>query len=345
MSVNFINTDYRWGFHISKSFPSLLRTFESYQDAPFSCFQIYVSTRGWTLPEYSNIDLLKTRALLEEIHAYLCIHGNLLYNLCGSVKHKDDPRYHFKLRSVRGCLTRELDIGVALGAGVVVHPGSCKNKKQGIQTIAESITHCLTVKTPKGKSLAKDMGLSEKDFCRKRKIILENAAGEGTKLAVTLDEIASIIKQVPKHLHSQVKVCIDTAHAFGAGLYRWGDPKEVRRFYQDFNRVVGLKHLEVFHLNDSRASDKKSRDAPFGSRKDRHEYLGKGYIFGSVTDPKDTSNLEGLKEFFFQARDRHIPVIGEPPGLDWNGNPGLGCIREWAFGACLLADVKPPLVE
>jgi len=340
MAVNLINTDYKWGFHVSKCNPSLLCTFEKHMTLPFSCFQIYISSRSWVLPEYSNIDLLKTRDLLKStITTYLCIHGCLLYNLAGSVRPKD-PILSSKLANVRKFLTRELDIGAVLGAGVVVHPGSCKNRDFGIRTIAESVTHCLTVDTDKAKSLAESMGISISEFKKKRKIILENAAGEGTKLAVTLDEIASIIKLVPKELHSQVKVCIDTAHAFGAGLYRWGDPKEVRRFYSDFDRIIGLSYLEVFHLNDSRCSEKKSQDAPFGSKKDRHEYLGQGYIFGFKE-----SNLEGLREFFTQARKRAIPIIGEPPGRDRQGNPGGGYLQEWKFGSNLLSVTDVPLIE
>ncbi len=349
MSITYINSDYLIGFNTSTPFPSLLRTFDCLSDFPFSCFQIYIS-QGWNLVEYHNLDLLRSRSVIKERQYYVCIHGNLLFNLCGSVTHEKDPRFSFKLRSIYECLTRELDIGVALGVGVVVHPGTCKNKEAGLETIAQTVTKCLTLDTPKGRSLAKDMGITQREFKKRRKIILENASGGGTKLAVTLEEIAAIVKLIPDHLKPQVKVCIDTAHAFGAGLYRWGLRSEVKRFYQDFDRVIGLQYLEVFHLNDSRASEDKRKDAPFGSGKDRHEYLGEGYIFGSVSeespgklDLNDTSNLEGLKEFFFQARKRHIPVIGEPPHSDRLGRPALGGIREWFFISDLLSDTDCPL--
>lgn len=347
MSITFINTDYRWGFHIRKVSPSLLQTFEFYKDVPFSCFQIFVSTRSWTFPEYSNTDLLRSGDFIRERNLYLCIHGNLLYNLCGSVTHKKDPRFHSKLKNVYDGLTAELDICVALGAGVVVHPGSCKDKKKGIEEIANTIKYCLTQDTSKGRSLAKDMKITFKEFKTLRKIILENAAGEGTKLAVTLEEISSIIKLVPDNLKPQVRVCIDTAHAFGAGLYRWGDPEEVSRFYRDFDKIIGLQYLEVFHLNDSRASEKKGKNAFFGSRKDRHEYLGLGYIFGSYSGKNaqltESLKTEGLKEFFFQARDRQIPIIGEPPHLDRQGNLGDGGRREWRYISNLLSKTNCPL--
>ena len=346
MNVTFIDTDYRWGFHV-RVFPSLRATFEIYKRMPYSCFQIFVSNRSFTLPNYDTSDLLETGRLLKERNSYLCIHGNLLYNLCGPIKYKDKPLYKTKLEDTRKCLTRELDLGVGLGAGIVVHPGSWPDKEKGIQTISETITHCLTTKTSKSKALSKAMGISHADFISRRKIILENAAGGGTKLAVTLEEISSMIKLVPKKLHSQVKVCIDTAHAFGAGLYKWGDPKEVKRFYEDFDRVIGLEFLEVFHLNDSRASEQKRYNAYFGSYKDVHEYLGEGYIFGVYSEDlellPDTTNLEGLKEFFKQAWRRDIPVIGEPPGKTRFGEKGPGPSRDWRFVVNLLSTTDHPL--
>lgn len=343
MSVNFVNTDYRIGAHVSKWAPSLYRSMNGYVNLPFTCFQIYTSNRDWKVPDYSNIDLLKTRDLLRSNKAYLCIHGSLLNNLCGSVKLEEDPKYLSKLNRVRTFVTRELDLGVALDAGIVVHPGSCKDKEKGLRAIADTVTHCLTVDTDKAKSLAKDMKLSLEDFKRKRKIILENASGGGTKLAVTLEEISTIIKGVPKELWSQVKVCIDTAHAFGAGLYKWGNSKEVQRFYKDFDRIIGLDHLEVFHLNDSRCSESKRQNAPFGSGKDVHEYLGEGYIFGVHDGSKEGENLEGLKELLRQSLERQIPMIGEPPNKYRNGEPGDDFRREWLFIATLLADEKIPL--
>ncbi len=325
-TITFINTDYKIGNHIKKVDKSLFKTFTHYKDVPFSCFQIFVSARSWTLPKYQNDDLIKAGNLIKEMLRYLCIHGNLIYNLCGSVKHKKDPEFQMKLSRVRKCLTEELDICVPLGAGVVVHPGSCKDTRAGLKTIAKTIEYCLELTTEKAKSLAEDMGTTLKKFKSRRKIILENAAGEGTKLAVTFEQIASIIDLVPDHLQCQVKVCIDTAHAFGAGLYKW-TPQDIKRFYSDFDDIIGLQYLEVFHLNDSRV--------PFGSKKDRHEYLGVGYIF--------KNNSEGLKEFFFQARDRGIPIIGEPPAKDHLGNKGLGYRREWKYIVDLLSDADQPL--
>lgn len=344
--IVFKDTDYKYGFHVTKE-STLTKTVQRVTRMPFTAFQTCIcNPRGKSIPEFDVDDVIKAKKLLEEKELYMCVHGSLVYNLAGSVDHRDDPTFSRKCELTCSALTGELDICAGLGVGVVVHPGSCKKKKEGIVTIGKMIENVLTRNSNASKKIAKGLGLTVEKFKKKRKIILENAAGEGNKIASTLEEIRDIIEEVPANLRSQVKVCIDTAHGFGAGLYQWGDPKEVKKFYKDFDKIVGLEYLEVFHLNDSRRSEKKANNAFFGSKKDRHENLGLGYIFGNE---EVTGNLfngsEGLKEFFRQAYKRKIPVIGEPPKKTDAGDEGPGGTRDWPYVCDLLVKTKYPLVE
>src|SRR5205085_11486595 len=50
----------------------------------------------------------------------------------------------------------------------------------------------------------------------------------------------------------------------------WTTPRGYARTIDEFDRVVGLDHLEAFHLNDSKK--------PLGSRVDRHAAIGEGLI-------------------------------------------------------------------
>ena len=339
--IVFKDTDYKYGFHVTKQ-STLTKTVQRVTRMPFTAFQTCIANpRGKSIPQFDVDDVIKAKKLLDEKELYMCVHGSLVYNLAGSVTHRDDPYFSRKCESTCVALTGELDVCAGLGCGVVVHPGSCKKKKEGIVTIGKMIENVLTRNSAASKKLAKGLGISVNEFKKQRKIILENAAGEGNKIASTLEDIRDIIEEVPANLRPQVKVCIDTAHAFGAGLYKWGDLKEVNRFYKDFNRIVGLNYLEVFHLNDSRRSEKKANNAYFGSKKDRHENLGIGYIF----DDFDGVRTDGLKEFFRQAYKRKIPIIGEPPGKTDAGGEGPGGLRDWYYVCDLLKYTKYPLVE
>lgn len=277
-------------------------------------------TRAYKPPIIDLIDVSRAREILEQSNRYLVIHGNLIYNLAGSVKYKEDPAFERKLSSTINGLVGELDLGVGLGAGVIVHIGSCTRRSDGLALISKTINHVLTLSASTTKKLARHFNVSVDQIQKKRKLILENAAGEGNKLGSTLEEIATILEGIDVKLRPQVKVCIDTAHIFGAGQYDLGLPAEVTRFFTTFEILIGLHYLEVVHLNDSRV--------PFKSKKDRHENLGLGYQFGILReDGKDGSR--GLTKFLETCMKRKIVLIGEPPAKTAEGNLGPGGLWDY----------------
>lgn len=345
--IKYNDTEYRYGFHVKK-YPSMVKTIgEVLCKTPLSAAQIYISNgRSKCPPKFDYKDLMVTRLILQRSELYVCIHGCLLYNLAGTTFGEDDENYHSALSSTLQGLIAELDYGVMLGGnidyngsqsiGVVVHPGSCKNTEKGLKLISKNIIEALTRVTDEADKIAELLKISTSDVIKRRKIILENAAGEGTKLCSTLEEISIVIKGIPKHLRNQVKLCIDSAHIYGRGLYDFGIRGQIDKFYKDFDEIIGLEHLEVFHFNDSSISKK----ASFGSRKDRHEQLGMGYIFGD-----DTRILE-ITKFMLEAKKHKIPIIGEPPGTNCDDTGDLnGGHLDWEVVTYLLKDTEFPLIE
>jgi endonuclease IV len=268
------------------------------------------------------------------------VHGCLIYNLCGAAKHRQDPKFSYNLQRTCEGLIQELDVVAGAGGeGVIVHPNSCHDAAKGLYTASQTIRYVLSKSSKLSKQLSSRLNISPREFIRKRRLILENSAHEGGKRGWNLEELRDMIQGVPEMYREQIGICIDTAHAFGAGIYDFGRPSEIKRFYCDFERVIGLKYLKVFHLNDSMASEKKANNAYFGSCKDRHQNLGLGYIFGdSVSGESDEgSRLRGLREFFDQARKRGISIIGEPPASSQGG------IYDWEVVRELLKDSEYPL--
>lgn len=99
------------------------------------------------------------------------------------------------------------------------------------------------------------------------RLLLETTAGQGTSVGHKFEHIAAIINGV--HQKIPIGVCIDTCHIFAAG-YDIRTAQGCEKTLEEFERVVGLKHLYAFHLNDS--------VKPLGSRVDRHAGLGAGEI-------------------------------------------------------------------
>jgi deoxyribonuclease-4 len=97
--------------------------------------------------------------------------------------------------------------------------------------------------------------------------VIETTAGQGSTLGYRFEEIAGIIRLVDDK--QRIAVCLDTCHVFAAG-YDIRTEKGYEEMMAEFDAIIGLDRLVLFHLNDSKAE--------FGSRVDRHEHIGKGKI-------------------------------------------------------------------
>ncbi len=92
---------------------------------------------------------------------------------------------------------------------------------------------------------------------------------------------------------NRMAVCIDTAHIFAAG-YDIRTPEAYEKTMSEFDKIIGFDKLKLLHMNDSKKE--------LGSRRDRHEHIGKGFI-----------GLEGFSHIMNDKRIGNIPKILETP--------------------------------
>lgn len=123
------------------------------------------------------------------------------------------------------------------------------------------------------------------------RLLLETTAGQGSSIGHCFEQLSYILQETKNFL--PMGICIDTCHIFAAG-YDIREKKDWENTLKEFDKIIGLKHLYAFHLNDSKTS--------LHSRTDRHEHLGKGKI--------------GLQAFRFVMKHpklRKIPKYLETP--------------------------------
>jgi deoxyribonuclease-4 len=101
----------------------------------------------------------------------------------------------------------------------------------------------------------------------KVKVLLETTAGQGSSLGHRFEHLAFLLERLAKK--DRVGVCLDTCHVFAAGYRLWPE-EDYRATFLEFQRVIGLKKLQLFHVNDSLK--------PFNSHVDRHAHIGRGAI-------------------------------------------------------------------
>jgi deoxyribonuclease-4 len=122
-------------------------------------------------------------------------------------------------------------------------------------------------------------------------VLLEQTAGQGTALGTTFEQLAAIVAKTDSH--GRIGVCLDTCHLLAAG-YDVSSSEGYAETFSQFDRLIGLDRLKVFHVNDSKK--------PCGSRVDRHEHIGKGHL-----------GLSTFGRLVNDVRFQHLPMLLETP--------------------------------
>ena len=212
-----------------------------------SCRALQIFTknaRSWAepMPEKKTVESFQ-RAISETGMVFAASHCSYLINIAS-------PEAEKRSRSAASLLA-ELKRSALLGLdAVVLHPGSHlgRGMDQGLQTAAQTL---------------KEVRANAPAPCPR--LLLETTAGTGTSIGSRFEELAAILERLTSS--DGTGICLDTSHIFAAG-YDLRTRQAFDATLAEFDRVIGLDRLFLIHANDSKT--------PLGSKKDRHEHIGKG---------------------------------------------------------------------
>jgi deoxyribonuclease-4 len=181
-----------------------------------------------------------------------------------------------KRKRATAAFTAEMTRVEALGLKLLnFHPGSglgVTSKEETIRNIADSVK----------------IALAETESAV---AVFENTAGQGSLCGCTLEELQMLLEFTG--CPERCGVCIDTCHAFAAGI-DLASPDGYDAFWSEFQSRIGFQFLRGMHLNDAKA--------PCGSHLDRHAPLGAG-----------TMGWELFLKLAADPRIDGIPMILETP--------------------------------
>lgn len=263
------------GGHVSAA-GGLFRAIENGEAIGATTIQIFgASPQMWRVNPVSDREADNFRKAIKKssiVSVYL--HAAYLVNLASA----SEEIYRKSIRNLSDHFRIAEDIGAK---GLIFHLGSYKgiSKEEGIRKESEAMRKIL------------------KDIPGKSFLIMENSAGGGNKIGSDIDDIRHLFERTNSE---RVKVCFDTAHAFEAGIIGKYSPKNVLSFFDRWDKAIGIENLVVLHINDSKTA--------FGSRHDRHENIGEGYI-----------GISGFRALAGDMRLRDKEWILEVPGFEGNG--------------------------
>lgn len=201
--------------------------------------------RGWHSKELGLEEIESFKMKLRRSGVWpVFIHTPYLLNLASP---KDDV-YHKSVEALKEELRRAAKLGVPY---VVTHLGSHlgHGKGEGFARIVNAVDNTFS-------AVQNDVIL-----------LLENTAGTRNSMGSYFKDIQYIASEIEEQ--DRIGVCFDTCHAFAAG-YDLVSRRAVEDTLRRFDETVGLKKLELVHLNDSKGG--------LASGIDRHEHIGLGKI-------------------------------------------------------------------
>jgi len=247
------------------------KSIERGKQATCDTIQIFnKSNNQWRAAKLMPDDVDKFFELIEETGVTVATsHTSYLINIASP----DEPLNRKSYRSLKEEMERCETLKIP---NLLMHPGSHvgSGEEVGMNKIAENINRLFDE-------------LSNNHVT----LLFETTAGQGTNLGYTFEQLAYMIDRVENK--NKIGVCLDTCHIFAAG-YDLVDPRGYKKTMKSFDEIVGLDHLKIIHVNDSMKE--------FGSRRDRHEHIGQGFI-----------GLDGFRNIVNDKRLKNIPMILETP--------------------------------
>ena len=246
--------------------------------------QTFLTSKPYSVSKNSlfNIDFKEIKDLLKKNNLKLVIHSNYLLNFCSY------PPSSKRITWALDYYLNEMKKAHKLGAlGTILHIGAKKDltNKDAYYNFVQNIKYII------------------KNKPKNIKIIFELTAGGGTKIkkAFKLDDFKKLWDMFSNEDKKHIKICLDTAHIFLSG-YPIHTNSGLDKYLKEFEKLIGFKHVLLFHLNDAKFE--------LGSHRDVHTNIGKGYLFNN----KLGGSMESLHKIVLFAKKHKIHLILETGG-------------------------------
>lgn len=260
------------GAHVSVA-GGLLKALPRADDVGAEALQVFVANpRGWAPPPP---DPAGDEAFRAACSRPVFVHAPYLINF-GSPSPETLARSGDALRF-------SLERGAAIGArGVVLHAGSAVLGNRWDDAMAQVRS-----------SLAAVLD----DVPDAPRLLIEPTAGGGGALASDAASLAAYLDVLGRD--ERIGVCLDTCHMHAAG-HDLSTPASFAAALRAFAAAAGRGRIGLVHVNDSRD--------PAGSKRDRHEALGRGTIGAGGTD--------AFAALFTTPATRRVPMVVETADTD-----------------------------
>jgi deoxyribonuclease-4 len=256
-----------FGSHIDSDIKEIINEIHKIKSYGGNLIQCFVNIK------YNKKDYQEIKNELEKNNMKIVIHASYTINIA-----QNWTEHSWWLKQ----FIHEIELAEYLGAfGIVLHLG-----KQLKLSTQEALNNMFTSM----------IYVYEQVKNTNIKILFETSTGQGSEMCYDLENFSYFFNKfikINKINNDKFRICVDTCHIFQAG-YDITNKKNIKLYFENFERLIGLRYIGLIHLNDSKNS--------IGSKLDRHESLGYGHIGKEA--------LSYISLFFLKI---NTPIILETP--------------------------------
>ena len=232
-------------------------------------FMFYTGAPQNTIRKEINVNnVIEAHNLMKEyginIENVIC-HAPYIINLANNI---DESKWQFSINFLKNEIKRCDELGIKY---IVVHPGASVSldREVALKNIVDALNYVINVDT-------------------NVIVLLETMSGKGTECGKNIEEIKYLLDNVI--FKNKIGVCLDTCHLNDSGV----DLNNFDSYLKEFDNLIGIDKIRCIHINDSKN--------PLGSKKDRHENIGYGYI-----------GFDNLINVIYNDKLKNVPKILETP--------------------------------
>lgn len=233
------------GAHIDNDINNLIKSSTIIKKTGGNCVQIFVNVMNKKQHEYE-----KFKQYLNKNNMKCIVHASYTINCA-----QNWSEYSWWIKQ----FIEEIKIANMINAsGIVIHLGKQLKltKEEALNNMYSSLLYVYS-----------------KTIHTNVKILIETSTGQGSEICYKLEDLAYFYRKILSHknktIKTRIQLCVDTCHIFAAG-YDIRNKSTIHQYLDKFNELIGLEHIKLIHLNDSKYD--------IEQKLDRHENLGKGYI-------------------------------------------------------------------
>ena len=249
----------------------------------YTCQFCLGSLQSYSCRTVTPSERAKTLSICERDNKTFYVHCSLKSNLA---RNPSD----YIAKSSRDCAQKVLNGITGLPGAGIIHIGNSLKLPESA-AISNTVSNISMMNISRGTSPRVPYSL-----------LLENASHAGTEIGWSMNHLRVLFERID----NPVGICIDTQHSFAAGLCRFQCHEDIVRLFDDVEEFHP-SGIQCFHLNDS--------EVAFGSKRDRHESIGNGYIWS------DDTFRTGLEYLIKRCFEHSIDMILETPNqisdLEW----------------------------